>query len=62
MLAEYVHFRLKLNGIIYFTVRKEDFDTAESNLKNYILFTKASGGSKEYDMDLLNEFEILPQK
>ena len=62
MLAEYVHFRLKLNGIIYFTVRKEDFDTAESNLKNYILFTKASGGSKEYDMDLLNEFEINVEK
>ncbi len=60
MLAEYVQYNLKLDGIFYFTVREDDFNPTELNMQNVILFTKPSGRSKEYDMDLLNEFDIQP--
>lgn len=57
MFAEYVHYHLNLDGIIYYTVRNEHLDPEKPEMKNVVLFTNPKDG-EVYDQDLLSKFNI----
>jgi len=57
MFAEYVQFHLKLDGIIYYTVRNEDLDISKSDMKNVVLFAEYKKG-EDYDRKLMDNFKI----